>query len=83
MLDLHSIRLEVHGNLFAAAIKNRRLQMLDIKQGLKLSTGIENVVSIIYSVQFEDEQMFGEELTSMIPTDSRIHWWASEGPKKG
>lgn len=81
MLDRHYIGVNVYGNLIAAANDDRKMQMINVKQYLRLSTGIKNFVSSIQSVKFVVEQIFGGELKLLMDTESRIDRWACESPK--
>lgn len=80
MLDRHYIGVNVYGNLIAAANDDRKMQMINVKQYLRLSTGIKNFVSIIQSVKFVVEQIFGDELKLLMDAESRIDRWACESP---
>ena len=78
MLSHHSIGLDVHRNLVAAATDDRRVQIFDVKKGVELKSGIKNLGANAACVRFVDEQRSRDGLKVMVAAGPAIEEWAFE-----
>ena len=82
VLSHHSIGLDVHTNLVAAATDDRRVQIFDVKQGVELKSGIKTFGANAACVRFVDEQRSGVGLKLMVAAGPKIDEWAFEGSRE-
>ena len=71
MANHHSIGLDVHHNLVAAA-SDGRVQLFGVKRGVESVSSIKSVERNAVSVRFVDEQRSGNGLKLMVAAGRRI-----------
>ena len=76
MSSHHSIGLDVHRNLVAAATDDGRVQIFDVKKGMELKSGIKNLCANAACVRFVDEQRSMDGLKVMVAAGPVIEEWS-------